>query len=98
MIGGMSGVEKDIIPYGLYTGIRENLKGFNLIGLKRKGIDNKSINNLNKIVKKIFKNNNTIIDNISKLNESEKNILEIQEIITDFINKNPKKRVMYITK
>ena len=25
MIGGMSGVEKDIIPYGLYLGIRERI-------------------------------------------------------------------------
>ena len=34
MIGGMSGVEKDIIPYGLYMGIRENLKALNIVGLK----------------------------------------------------------------
>ena len=29
-------VENNIIPYGLYTGIRSNLRGLNLIGLKRK--------------------------------------------------------------
>ena len=39
MIGGMSGVESNIIPYGLYTGIRDNLRGLNLIGLKRKNIE-----------------------------------------------------------
>ena len=27
MIGGMSGVEYDIIPYGIYMGIRSNLRG-----------------------------------------------------------------------
>ena len=36
MIGGMSGVEKNILPYCLYIGIRTGVKGLNLIGLKRK--------------------------------------------------------------
>ena len=36
MIGGMSGVGENIIPYALYTGVRSNLRGLNLIGLKRK--------------------------------------------------------------
>ena len=36
MIGGMSGVEKNILPYCLYIGIRTGLKGLNLIGLKKK--------------------------------------------------------------
>ena len=39
MIGGMSGVESNIIPYGLYLGIRDNLRGLNLIGLKRNKYD-----------------------------------------------------------
>ena len=36
MVGGMSGLEKNLIPYGLYIGIRSNLKGLNLIGLKER--------------------------------------------------------------
>ena len=35
MIGGMSGVGSSIIPYGLYIGIRDNLRGLNIIGLKK---------------------------------------------------------------
>ena len=38
MIGGMSGVGTSIIPYGLYTGVREKLRGLNIIGLKRKEV------------------------------------------------------------
>ncbi len=90
MIGGMSGVEKDIIPYGLYTGIRENLKSINLIGLKRKGLSSASINNIHKIIKKIFSINGTIASNISDLEINEKEIIEIQEII-NFINENQKR-------
>ena len=36
MIGGMTGVLHDVIPYGLSTGNRNSLQGLNLIGLRRK--------------------------------------------------------------
>ena len=35
MIGGMTGVLKDVIPFGLSFGNRNYLRGLNLIGLKR---------------------------------------------------------------
>ncbi len=90
MIGGMSGVEKDILPYGLYTGIRENLKGINLIGLKRKGLDNKSINIINNTIKEIFSKDDTLTNNIEKLINI--NIKEIQEII-NFLKNNSKRGI-----
>ena len=36
MIGGMTGVLKDVIPFGLSIGNRNYLQGLNLIGLRRK--------------------------------------------------------------
>ena len=36
MVGGMSGVENDVIPYGSVTGNRAHLSGLNVIGLKRR--------------------------------------------------------------
>tara|TARA_B100001250_G_C19751118_1_gene767793 strand:+ start:602 stop:1384 length:783 start_codon:yes stop_codon:yes gene_type:complete len=96
MIGGMSGVEKDIIPYGLYIGIRTNLKGINLIGLKRKGLSNKSINEINLAVKEIFNKNNSIEKNIKLLSNEYKLIKEINEIIS-FIQKNNKRGLSIIT-
>ena len=44
MIGGMCGVTRDIIPYGLMMGgIRQGLSGLNLIGLQRAGVEKSSI-------------------------------------------------------
>ena len=40
MIGGMTGVLKDVIPFGLSTGNRNSLEGLNLIGLRRQKYDN----------------------------------------------------------
>ena len=58
MIGGMTGVLKDVIPFGLSFGNRNYLRGINLIGLKRKKYDNKKIMELDSAFKKIFSSKN----------------------------------------
>jgi len=92
MVGGMSGVESNIVPYGLYTGIRDTLRGLNLIGLKRKNIQPQLIIKIKKIFKKIFHSKNSLEKNISQLKEDEKSITEIKEIIS-FISLNLKRGI-----
>ena len=43
MIGGVSGVEADVIPFGSVIGNRARLAGLNVIGLKRRGFDKAQI-------------------------------------------------------
>ena len=43
MVGGMTGVLSDVIPFGLSLGNRNSLSGLNLIGLRRAGISNNEI-------------------------------------------------------
>ncbi len=69
MIGGMTGVLHDVIPYGLSTGNRNSLQGLNLIGLRRAKFENKDILGLSEAYKQIFATKN-INENISKLNGS----------------------------
>ncbi|TVQ33941.1 MAG: acyl-ACP--UDP-N-acetylglucosamine O-acyltransferase [Geminicoccaceae bacterium] len=38
MVGGLTGVEGDVIPYGLVMGDRATLAGLNLVGLRRRGV------------------------------------------------------------
>ena len=92
MIGGMSGVESNIIPYGLYLGIRDNLRGLNIIGLKRKNVDIETISKIKKIFRKIFYEPNSLEKNIKNLDQEEKSILEIAEIL-DFISLNLKRGI-----
>ena len=96
MIGGMSGVESNIIPYGLYFGIRSDLKGLNLIGLKRKDLKREQIYNIKSIFIKIFKKTSNIESNISNLSNEEKNITEIREIV-EFIKLNYKRGICRYT-
>ncbi len=68
MIGGMCGVVRDVIPYGIAHGNRSILQGLNLIGLRRKSIKNKEILSLSEAYKIIFKNGN-LTENLSNLSE-----------------------------
>ncbi|MCE3254535.1 MAG: acyl-ACP--UDP-N-acetylglucosamine O-acyltransferase [Rickettsiaceae bacterium] len=54
MIGGMSGVESDVIPYGMVMGERASLAGLNLVGLKRQNLEKDEINSLRGFYKKLF--------------------------------------------
>ena len=67
MIGGMTGVLKDVIPFGLSIGNRNYLQGLNLIGLRRQKYQNQKIIGLDKAYKEIFTSKN-LHENLSKIN------------------------------
>ena len=91
MIGGMTGVLHDVIPYGLSTGNRNTLNGLNLIGLRRAKIDNKDILGLSQAYKDIFATKN-LTENISKLNGEFKENSLVKNII-EFITKDKKRSI-----
>ncbi len=91
MIGGMTGVLHDVIPYGLSTGNRNRLNGLNLIGLRRAKLDNKNILGLSEAYKEIFATKN-ITENISKLNGAFKENPLVKNVI-EFITKDKKRSI-----
>ena len=91
MIGGMTGVLHDVIPYGLSTGNRNSLQGLNLIGLRRAKFENKDILGLSEAYKEIFASKN-IYENISKLNGSFQDNPLVKNVI-DFITKDKKRSI-----
>ena len=91
MIGGMTGVLKDVIPFGLSFGNRNFLQGINLIGLRRKKYENKKIIELDDAYKKIFSSNN-LYENLSKINGEFKGN-ELVEEVTNFINRDKKRPI-----
>ncbi len=91
MIGGMTGVLKDVIPFGLSFGNRNYLRGINLIGLKRKKYDNRKILELGAAFKMIFSSKN-IHENLSKVNGEYKGNDLVEEVV-NFISKNKKRPI-----
>ena len=91
MIGGMTGVLHDVIPYGLSMGNRNSLQGLNLIGLRRAKFDNKDILVLSDAYKEIFATKN-LTDNLIKLNGSFKDNPLVKEVL-EFITKDKKRSI-----
>ena len=91
MIGGMTGVLKDVIPFGLSFGNRNYLRGINLIGLKRNKYDNKKIMELDQAFKKIFSSKN-LHENLGKINGEYKENDLVKEVI-NFIEKDKKRPI-----
>ena len=54
MIGGVSGVEGDVIPFGSVIGNRARLAGLNVIGLQRRGFDKAQIHALRLAFRALF--------------------------------------------
>jgi len=91
MIGGMTGVLNDVIPYGLSIGNRNFLQGLNLIGLRRKNIPNKEILSLSDAYKEIFKTDKLTV-NLNNLNGAFKENSLVNEVI-EFINKDKRRPI-----
>jgi len=91
MIGGMTGVLHDVIPYGLSIGNRNYLQGLNLIGLRRTDIENKDILGLTEAYKEIFATKN-LTDNLNKLNGAFKENPLVKDII-EFITRDKKRSI-----
>ena len=84
MIGGMSGVENDVIPYGTVMGYRAHLSGFNLVGLKRRKFPNNAIKDLRKAYRLIFAQEGTQAERLDDVSELFGHIEPVMEIV-DFI-------------
>ena len=91
MIGGMTGVLHDVIPYGLSTGNRNSLQGLNLIGLRRAKFENKDILGLSEAYKEIFASKN-LHENLGKINGEYKDNELVTEVIK-FIEKDKKRPI-----
>ena len=91
MIGGMTGVLSDVIPFGLSLGNRNNLVGLNLIGLRRAKISNEDIKTLQTFYNIVFSDQN-YRSNIENLDiDITKN--KYVKIIIDFINSDKKRPI-----
>jgi len=91
MVGGMTGVLSDVIPFGLSLGNRNNLVGLNLIGLRRAKISNQDITILQKFYNLVFTNQN-FRSNIDNLNADIRDNKYVK-IIIDFINSDKKRPI-----
>lgn len=81
MIGGMSAVDCDVIPYGLVRGERAHLEGLNLVGLKRRGFGRETIDELRKAYRLLFADEGSMAERIEDVSSFFKNIEDVRDLL-----------------
>lgn len=81
MIGGMSGVEGDVIPFGTVIGNRAHLNGLNIVGLKRRGFSRDDIHTLRNAYRLLFAPEGTLMERLSDVEEQFKDNSVVMEIV-----------------
>jgi UDP-N-acetylglucosamine acyltransferase len=84
MVGGMSGVEQDVIPYGSVMGNRARLAGLNVIGLRRRGFSRADIAVLRKAYRLLFAEEGTMAERLDDAVETYSDNKAVMDIV-DFI-------------
>lgn len=98
VVGGMSGVESDVIPYGRVKGERAFLAGLNLIGLERNGFNKDQIRTLQRAFNELFGDEGTMdqriemVSNDFSTDEAVKQIIEFARLKTRFPLCTPQKK------
>lgn len=81
VIGGMSGVESDVIPFGRVKGERASLAGLNLVGLERGGFEKSQIKTIQRAFNAIFNGDGNLDERLEKVSNENANDELIGKII-----------------
>ena len=85
-VGGLTKLEKDLIPYGTAVGNPAELSGLNLVGLKRRGFDREAIHNLRTAYRMIFAVEGTLrerVDDAAAIFPKDKLVQDVVKFIVD---------------
>ena len=80
-IGGMSGIENDLIPYGMAIGNRAYLSGLNIVGLQRRGFTREQVHTLRRAYRLLFAAEGTLKERLEDVSTEFADHPIVQEII-----------------
>lgn len=81
-LGGMSGLEHDLIPFGMAIGNRARLAGLNIVGLKRHGFAREQIHALRKAYRMLFADEGTLAERVDDVARSHEDEPLVQDVVT----------------
>ena len=84
-IGGLAGLENDLIPFGMVTGNRASLGGLNLVGLKRRGAPREQIHALRSAYRELFESDEGTLRTRAEKVAQEAVDQPLVKTVTDFI-------------
>jgi UDP-N-acetylglucosamine acyltransferase len=83
-IGGLAAVTKDVIPYGSAWGNHAHLEGLNLVGLKRRGFQRETVNDLRAAYRLLFAEEGTFqerVEDAARVFAASDAVMEIVDFI-----------------
>jgi UDP-N-acetylglucosamine acyltransferase len=80
-LGGMSGLENDLIPYGMALGNRAHLSGLNIVGLQRRGFSRDDIHSLRRAYRALFADEGTLVERAEDVEKEFKDHPIVAEIL-----------------
>lgn len=80
-VGGLTGVNSEIIPFAIAIGDRAELGGLNIVGLKRRGFDRPTIHALRASYREIFFGRGTLDERVERAAERFSEIEPVMAII-----------------
>ncbi len=89
-VGGMSGIENDLIPYGMAFGNRAHLSGLNIVGLQRRGFSREDIHTLRRAYRLLFADEGSLRERMEDVAEEFDQHAAVHEIL-DFIRQGGKR-------
>ena len=80
-VGGLAGVENDIIPFGIALGNRASLAGLNFVGLKRRGFSHEAVHALRRAYKQLFAPTGTLKERAEDVAEAFPDEEAVQQMV-----------------
>jgi len=82
MLGGVSGITRDVIPFGFAFGPKAVLVGLNIIGLKRRGFTRDNIHRLRNAYRMLFLTSGTLSERVKRVSAEFADDPPVGEIIS----------------
>lgn len=93
MIGGMTAVDQDVIPYGLVVGPRGYLAGLNLVGLRRQGVDRDDIHALRNAYRILFDETGEMSQRMAEVEERYGMSASVRDLL-DFVRHESGRKIL----
>jgi UDP-N-acetylglucosamine acyltransferase len=81
-VGGLSGLENDLIPYGMAVGNRAHLAGLNMVGLRRRGFSREHIHALRRAYRLLFAEEGTLQERLDDVAQEFAGVPIVQEVVS----------------
>ncbi|ALA19826.1 MULTISPECIES: acyl-ACP--UDP-N-acetylglucosamine O-acyltransferase [Chelatococcus] len=91
-VGGMSGLENDLIPYGMAMGNRAHLSGLNIVGMQRRGFSREDIHTVRRAYRLLFADEGSLRERVEDVAAEFQNHAVVHEIL-DFIREGGKRSI-----